>query len=218
MPGPPRIESGARQAERRHPEHAGRHGARIVVELGVRGDVPGQDADQQPRVVAPDVVVRIVLDQLEAAEGERTTIWIAQEQPVEHASAARVRSAHEQRELPVFGLEPATEPPGSRPCPRAARGSAGALRTRRSRRSRSRPLPSSGYRRGGRRPARVVVVHVEGDPPAHALVEAQIGSRSPSRPPRATARIPSATRSAKAAIVKLGFTPTGPGIAAPSAT
>ena len=71
--------------------------------------MPGQDAGQQAGRIAPDVVVRIVLDELEAAERERTAIGIAEEQPVEHASAARAGGGREQRELAVLGLEAATE-------------------------------------------------------------------------------------------------------------
>ena len=177
--------------------------------------MPGQDAGQQAGRIAPDVVVRIVLDELEAAERERTAIGIAEEQPVEHASAARAGGGREQRELAVLGLEAATELRKSTvPRPRAARGP----RWKRSKSSISTSNLAE-QRLWARRPAAgpVVVAHLEREPAPHALVEVQIRvaaepvtapARDPLRHPVGEGRDREAQGSRRA----------GPGIAAPSAT
>ena len=212
-------ETGAQKAQRAYAKHPGGHGARVVVLLGHVRDVPGEQAHQQPRAVAPGIVVGIVLDQLEAAEGERAARAIAQEEAVEHAPAARIRSAHEEVEAAVVGLEPPAEGrtmDRAREPGRALRPVQEAVQVVDCDRDVGRAacaLAAAGDH------GRVVVARVEGDRPAHVLAETQVWSRSRhhARPERPS-RIPSATRSAKAAIVKLGLTPTGPGIAAPSAT
>ena len=179
--------------------------------------MPGQDAGQQAGRIAPDVVVRIVLDELEAAERERTAIGIAEEQPVEHASAARAGGGREQRELAVLGLEAATElrEVDRAEEPRAAQGTALEALEVVDLDIEPRRAAAMGAAAGDQ--PGVVVAHVEREPAPHALAEVQIRSGGGARHGSCPA-IPSATRSAKAAIVKLGFTPTGPGIAAPSAT
>ena len=202
----------------RPPQDARRQHARVVVALRLLGDVPREDAREQTGRVPPHVVVGVVLDELEAADGDRTLVGIAREQAIVHPAPASIRRRREQGELAVLALEAAAE-----------------LRTVH-RSEEARPAEAVTLKgvqvvdldpevRGAAVPGatprdqpRVVVADLERDPAVHALREAEIRRVRAGHRSFSFLRIPSETRSAKAAIVKLGFTPTGPGIAAPSAT
>ena len=177
--------------------------------------MPHQQAGEQARAVGADVEVRVVLEHLEPAERQGASVAIAQQQPVQHPLVPLVLLVDEQVHRPVLDLEVAAElVAGDRSDhPRGVlRVGDVAVHVGDVHRQ---PELAAPARAAAVQQGLVVVLPVEVDPARHALAERQAGHVEPAGRPSS---IPSATRSAKAAIVKLGFGPTGPGSADPSAT
>ncbi len=202
----------AGERDHRDAEHA--RGHQLRSELSARGvllDPSGVDPREQRRLVDPMIDSEIVLDELEADQGERAAAVVGGKQAVAHAQVEGVGLLDEKVEAPIVDGQAtaelaALEPPAG---PGLVLG------------VRDEPVEVGDLdvevdlRRPSGTPAgeqRLVEVGLrEGDPPGHLL-----GEGDPAHQARSIIR--SENRSARAAMVRLGFGPTGPGITDPSAT
>jgi hypothetical protein len=197
----------APEAEPRDAEDPGRQAgvARILAAV----EVPGVQAAEERRRVRPRVVAHIVVDVLEAGERDRAARGVTHMEAVVHVTVARPARVDEQVEPPGLDGQAAAEAVALDPA--VARrlvvgvGDEGVDVVDRHAevdRAPARDLAPAD-------PALVPVVGTEVDEAGERL---GVGDRGHA------ATMPAAIRSAIAAIVRLGFAPTGPGMIDPSAT
>ena len=182
---------------------------RRVGRVLARLEVAGVEAAEQRRRVRPRVVEDVVVDVLEADERDRPPGGVARVQPVVHVAVARAAGVGEQ-------VEPA-------PLDRKAPAEAVALHPSRARRDVLAVLDErvDVVDRDGEVDRAAAADLPPGDPALVPIVGAEVdepGERLAVRDRGHPATISAAIRSAIAAIVRLGFAPTGPGMIEPSAT
>ncbi len=199
-------EEQAEEARARHAQDAGGE-ARVARVLAVL-QMPGVEAAEQRRRVGPRVVEVVVVDVLEPDERDRPPGGVAGVQAVAHVPVPRAAGVDEQVEPARRDLERPAEAVAADPA-RAGREVLGPgdevvdvvdLDGEMDRAVASDLAPAE--------PALVPVVGAEVDVSGERLA---VGDRGH------VATIAAAIRSAIAAIVRLGFAPTGPGMIEPSA-
>src|SRR5919198_5249565 len=188
-------------------------------------DVPAQHAREQRRRVAPEVEPRVVAHELVAGHRQRMADSVAEEQPVQHVLDARL-GVHEQVEHAALDREAAAQRVALDPAEGAGlthrvAGEAVDVVDR----DREVELEERRARAVGRRaavevglPERDVAEHLLGEPDGRGLRgDGGGGHEAAASAAGVGSRMRSAKRSARAAIVKLGFGPTRPGLTEPSA-
>src|SRR5512133_2777140 len=196
------------------------HAGGDELSVGVLADlhVAAQDVGEERRRVLPDVEARVVAHELEAGERQRVADAVAEPQPVEHALDAGL-GVDEEVEDAALDRQLAAQRVAAQVADRARltqRIGAEALDVR--------DLDGqveherAGAVAVGLGPA-VEVGLAEGDVPQHLLGEADgCGHAAAASAGRwSGSSMLSAKRSARAAMVKLGLGPTGPGMIEPSA-
>src|SRR5918999_2087614 len=178
-------------------------------------DVAAQHAREQRRRVAPDVEARVVLDELEPAEGQRVARPVAEEEPVEHVLDARlgvdeqVEGAVLDRQLPAERVAHDVAV-GAGAAPRVVREPGHVVDgDREVELERARPVAL------GRGPAQVVLLS-EGDVPEHLLGEPDAGHVAAASAAGGGAGGRGGKRAARAGVGKLGVRPAGPGVTRPA--
>src|SRR4051812_21314118 len=219
--GAARAERGHLLGEVLHPDAQDPGGDQLGGRVTGFVDVALQDLREQRRRVLPEVEAGVVLDQLVTGHRERMPDAVAEPEPVEHAlhtGVGGVGVIHEEVEDALLDRQPPAERIALQVAHRAglARrvGGEAVHVGHLDREVELQELRSVAARLGTAREVGLP----EGDVAEHLLGEANAGHEAAaSAARRSGSMIWSAKRSARAAIVKLGFGPVGPGITDPSA-